>query len=106
VAEAEEHLVPPEVDPEQREPEHRELRVPVRPGDEARKPRALLDELLQRQLVEPMREVRLDVEDAQAVRERLLGVPVGDPAGKLVDGEEAEPDRDLTPEIRPATRQI
>ena len=66
----------------------------------------LLDELLQRQLVEPVAEVRLDVDDLEAVRDRLLGLPVGDPARDLVREQEPEPDRDLAKQIRPSPRQI
>src|SRR5581483_3290491 len=47
----------------------------------------------------------LEAEDAPAVPEGLRGVPVGEAARAEVGEVEAEPDPELTPEIRPAARQ-
>jgi hypothetical protein len=49
--------------------------------------------------------VPLDADHLQAVLERARRIPVRDPAGDLVGGEEAEPDRKLAPEVRPPTGQ-
>ena len=65
----------------------------------------LIDELLERQLVEAVRDPELEVDDPEAVRERLLGVPVAEAARDLVGQGEAEPDGHLAPEITPTTWQ-
>ena len=67
----------------------------------------LVDEVLQRQLVEPVREPGLEVDHRAAVRERNRGrLPVGDAACELVEHGEAEPDRQLATQIRPTARQV
>src|SRR5262249_21785106 len=99
-------LVVPEIEEEQRGREHRELGRPVGPRDEPCEPVALLDELLERQLVEPVAEVRLEPDDLQPVVERLLRVPVCEASSDLIDEQEPEPDRDLAPEIRVSPRQV
>jgi len=63
-------------------------------------------DLLERQLVEPVRRPLLEVDDLQAVCERRRRVPVREAARHLVDGGEAEPDRQLEPEIGPAAREV
>ncbi len=67
----------------------------------------LVDELLERQLVQPVREVRLEVHDRETVRERgLWGLAVDEAADDLVDDGKPQPDRQLAPQIRPTPRQI
>ena len=99
-------LVAAQVDPEHREAEDRELREPVRPRDGRLEQVPLVDEVLERQLVEPVRDPRLEMNDVVAVRERLRGVAVGDPARELIEDGEAEPDRQLATKVRPPTRQM
>ena len=106
VAERDELLVAPQVDPEHREAEDRELRQPVRPRDGGLEQVPLVDEVLERQLVQPVRDPRLQMNDVVAVRERLRGVAVGEPACELIEDGEAEPDRQLATEVRPPTRQM
>src|SRR3954469_11030057 len=54
-----------------------------------------------------MREVRLlEVAALPPVRERALGVAIGEAARDLVGEDEAEPDGQLKSEIPPSTRQI
>ena len=48
----------------------------------------------------------LEVDEQPAVLEGLARVAVGDPARDLVGEQEAEPDRELEPEVSPAARQI
>ena len=60
---------------------------------------ALVDEVLERQLVEAVRDARLEVEDVVAVVEGLGRVPVGQSAGKLIQDGKAEPDQELAAEI-------
>ena len=106
VAEADERVVPPEVDPEHGEPDDRELGVPVRPGDRRLEQVALVDELLERELVQAVRDARLEVEHAVAVRERLVRVAVRERTRELVEHREPEPDPELEAEIAPPARQV
>ena len=84
VAEAVEVVVAPHVDPEQGEPDDRELRVPVRPADRGREPVRLVGDPLEGELVERVG-VALDADHAQAVVERLGRRAVGDSPHELVD---------------------
>jgi hypothetical protein len=63
-----------------------------------------VDRPLQAQLDQPV-EVPLDPDHLQAVVEGLRRIAVGDPAGQLVEAQEAEPDRELEAEVRPTTWQ-
>ena len=49
--------------------------------------------------------VALDPDHVEAVVERPGRIAVGDAAGDLVGGEEAEPDRKLAAEVAPPTGQ-
>ncbi len=107
VPELHERLVPAQVDEEHRETDDGELGVPVRPRDDRLEHVSLVDEVLERQLVEAVRELRLEVDDGATVRERdRRRLPVGDAARDLVEHGEAEPDRELAPKIRPTARQM
>ena len=58
----------------------------------------LVDEPLERELVQPVREVRLEAHDGETVRERgLRRLAVDETAHDLVDEGEPEPDRKLAP---------
>src|SRR5262249_40624695 len=92
-------------DPEQREADDGELGVPVRPRRRGREEVRRAREALERELVERVR-ATLEVDHAQAVGEGSSRAVVGDAAGDLVEGEEAEPDGDLEPEVAPSTRQV
>ena len=104
VAEAREGLVPAQVDPEQGEPDDRELGVPVRPGDEVGEDARRRGELLEGQLEDVVGRPLLERDDAPAVRESALRMAVCEPARELVCEHEAEPDRGLEGEIGVATR--
>ena len=106
VAEAREVVVPAQVEPEQREREDGELGGPVRPVRERREPVAAARRTAGASARRAGREVRLEVDDLEAVRERLLGMPVGDAARELVGEQEAEPDRDLANQIDPPRGKI
>ena len=99
-------LVPAQVDPEQRQADDGELRVPVGPrhGELERVRRR--GEVLERKLEEVVRVRPLPADDAEPVRERPAVVVPGHPACDLVDAEEAEPDRQLEAEMAPAARQV
>ena len=58
-------VVAAQVDPEHREADDRELGVPVRPRDGGLEQVPLVDEVLERQLVQPVRDVRLEVDDVE-----------------------------------------
>ena len=71
---------------------------------------ALVGELLEGELIEAVRVLRLEVDDAQAVRlcafECDGWMAVGDAACKLIGDHEAEPDCELPPETPPPMRQV
>ena len=100
-----EAVVPAQVDPEQDEPEDRELRVPVGQGRRLAQQSRRRDEALDRELPEA-RQPMLDVGHAQAVLERLERVAVGDTTRVAVRVEEPEPDRQLANEIEIPVRQV
>ena len=104
VAEVGEPLVVPEVDPEQRDPDDGELREPVRVGGGDDEKLRLLDEVLDTGLDERL-ELVLGLDHERAVPERLGDATVRSTARRLVDGVEAEPQRDLQGEVRPAARE-
>ena len=106
VAEPLEVVVSPNVDPEHGETDDGELGEPVCPRHGGLEEVPLVDEVLKGQLVEPVREAGLEVDDCDPVCERLRGIPVGEAANELVEDEEAEPDRKLTTEIGPSARQM
>ena len=62
------------------------------------------DELLQRQLDHRV-EAALEVDHPLAVLERSRDALIGRSAGDLVDDVEADPDRELEHEVRPAAWQ-
>jgi len=98
--------VPAQVDVEQRDPDDRELGQPVGQRREPVQERRGLGKVLEGQLVDVVRQPRLPAEDAPAVVEGLGGVAVGQAARALVGDEEAEPDRELEAEVRPAARKV
>ena len=59
----------------------------------------LVDEVLERQLVDAVGDPRLEVEDVVAVLERFRRVAVGESTRQLIERGEAKPDRELQPEI-------
>ena len=59
---------------------------------------------LQRELDQRIR-VALEVDHVHAVVERARRIAIGDPAGELVRGQEAEPDQELVAEIRVTSRE-
>ena len=93
-----------QVDPQEREADDRELRVPVGPRDERGQQLGAVHDPLERELDQCVR-MALDPDHVQAVVERLRRIAVGDPACGLVGGEETEPDRKLTPEVTPTSGQ-
>ena len=104
VAEAIEVLMAARVDPQHRQAKDGELRVPVRPRHKVSEPRALVDEVLEGQLIKFVRVVRFERNDAEPVLERALRMLAGDAAGELVRDQKREPDTDLTEKIAPTTR--
>ena len=66
----------------------------------------MVDELLEGELVHPMEDACLPVDDAVAVRECSARVAVGDAARKLIEHGEAEPDADLPSQVAPSPRQV
>jgi hypothetical protein len=94
-----------EVDPDQRDPDDCELREPVGERRCLDQQPGALDGPLQRQL-EHRAERALEVDDPLPVRERRShAVAVGDAARQLVRDVEADPERELEHEVRPATRK-
>ena len=65
---------------------------------------ALVDEVLEGQLIKFVRVVRFERNDAEPVLERALRMLAGDAAGELVRDQKREPDTDLTEKIAPTTR--
>ena len=104
VPEADEALVGTEVDVEQRDPDDGELREPVGVGRRLDQERGALDEVLQRQLDHRV-EVALALDDPLAVREGAADALVCRAARHLVDDVEADPDRELEEQVRPAARE-
>ena len=95
----------PQVDPEQRQADDRELRVPVRPCRRSEKEVGRVDDPLEGQLVEMVREVELEVDDLPPIRQRLRRILTDGAPHREVRHVEAEPDADLKSEMSPATRQ-
>ena len=77
VAEAAERLVPAEVDPEQRQADHRELRVPVGPRRGRQQELRRVGDPLHAELEEVVGHMLLERDHAQAVHDGLGGVLVG-----------------------------
>ena len=94
-----------EVDPDQRDPDHGELRQPVRERGRLDQERGALDRVLQRQL-QHRAEAALELDDPLAVRERRRDAAVvRETARQLVGDVEADPERELEPEVGPAARE-
>ena len=84
---------------------HGELRVPVRPGGGRQQQVRRVGDPLRRLLEEVVRDSLLEVDDAEAVDDRLRGFAVDEATHGLVAEIEAEPDHDLEPEIGPPARE-
>ena len=106
VAEAREAVVRLEVDPEQRDPDDRELREPVRDRGRLDQEAGALDERAAASARTSSARLRWKSMIHCAVRERVRdAAAVGEPARALVGEVEADPERELEPEVRPAARE-
>ena len=106
VAEAGETVMAAEIDPEEGEADHRELRVPVRPGCGGQEEGGGVRDPLHCQLVEVMAHPLLERDDAQGIHEGLGRVAaVRHFTNREVREVEAEPDHELEAEVAPAARQ-
>ena len=105
VAEAAEAFVPAEVDPEQRQADHGELRVPVCPRRSGYEQRGGVGHALHGQLKEVMRHPLLERDHTQPVPESLARGCVREVPDREVREVEPEPDDELDPEVPPTARQ-
>ena len=102
VPHARERLVSEEIDPEQRDPDDRELREPVRPVERVEENAAGMDRDPLQVGLDQRVERPLDVDDGLPVAESLRRASIGDAASDLVDPEEPEPDAELEEKVTPA----